>query len=191
MRISILSIGVIASVLTINAFAETTTSTITTQSYVDTNFQSKIPAGTVNSGSVVAYTSDAGTVGERGLYNANYARYAAQTANSNYAYYKDYLPTMDMLTKALTYLSNGIEYTPLADATSSYHWIPVFSSNNQVAFDHLLTVNSADAMNSSRDASQYIPTMAAMTEKQDKMTCTRYLDNAEETDENCLLWSIN
>ncbi|MBO4700977.1 MAG: hypothetical protein J5620_04510 [Alphaproteobacteria bacterium] len=181
--------GAIVSVLTLNAFAETTTSTIPTQSYVDTNFQTKIPAGTVNTGSVVAYTSDAGTVGERGLYNSTYTRYLTQTANSNYAYYKDYLPTMDMLTKALTYLtSTTLGQSPLASA--GVHWIPVFSSDNQTTFNHVVTVNSADDMLSSLDASLYIPTMAAMTEKQNKMTCTRYLDNAEETDENCLLWSI-
>ena len=179
----------IASILSINAFADP--ATITTQDYVDTNFQTKIPAGTVNVGSVVAYTSDAGTVGERGLYNSSYSRYVTQTANSNYAYYKDYLPTMNMLNNGLLYLTSGNNgQSPMANATSYSHWIPVFSNDNQVAFDHLLTVNSADAMSDYFDASQYIPTMAAMTEKQNKMTCTRWLDNAEHTDENCLLWSI-
>ena len=184
----------IASILSINTFADPVT--ITTQDYVDNNFQSKIPAGTVNMGSVVAYTSDAGTVGERGLYNfSSYSRYVTQTANSNYAYYKDYLPTMNTLNNGLLYLTSANNgQSPIANATSSYqyHWIPVFSGDNQVAFDHLLTVNSADAMSDSLDldASQYIPTMAAMTEKQNKMTCTRWLDNAEHTDENCLLWSI-
>ena len=31
---------------------------------------------------------------------------------------------------------------------------------------------------------------AAVDTKQNKMTCTRWLDNAEHTDENCLLWDL-
>lgn len=40
-----------------------------------------------------------------------------------------------------------------------------------------------------------IPTTGAvvtgLNSKQNKMTCTRYVENAEQTDANCLLWSIN
>ncbi len=40
-----------------------------------------------------------------------------------------------------------------------------------------------------------IPTTGAvvtgLNTKQNKMTCTRYVENAEQTDANCLLWSIN
>ena len=190
----------IASILSINAFADP--ATITTQDYVDTNFQTKIPAGTISSagsvgGSIVAYTSDAGTVGERGIYNTAaetagaYGVYLVQSQNSNYAHYKDYLPTMKTLNTGLTYISSSTGTSGVAPATSGNQKNRVLVPNDSaVGFNHLLTVNSADAMSASLDASQYIPTMAAMTEKQNKMTCTRWLDNAEHTDENCLLWSI-
>ncbi|MBQ6736211.1 MAG: hypothetical protein IJQ90_01860, partial [Alphaproteobacteria bacterium] len=67
-----LFIGAIASVLTLNAFADPVT--VTTQDYVDTADalkQNKIPVTGTNSATpgdtVVTYTSTAGTIGERGI----------------------------------------------------------------------------------------------------------------------------
>ena len=98
---------------------------------------------------------------------------------------------MKTLNTGLTYISSSTGTSGVAPATSGNQKNRVLVPNDSaVGFNHLLTVNSADAMSASLDASQYIPTMAAMTEKQNKMTCTRWLDNAEHTDENCLLWSI-
>ena len=75
MRISVLTIGAVASILTINSvFA--TTSTVTSKDYVDAADalkQNKIPATGTNSSTpgttVVTYTDTAGTIGERGIFN--------------------------------------------------------------------------------------------------------------------------
>ena len=69
-----LFIGAIASVLALNAFA--TSSTVTSKDYVDAQDalkQNKIPATGTNASTpgdtVVTYTSTAGTIGERGIYD--------------------------------------------------------------------------------------------------------------------------
>ena len=75
MRISVLTIGAIASILSINSvFA--TTSTVTSKDYVDAADalkQNKIPATGTNASTpgstVVTYTSTAGTIGERGIFD--------------------------------------------------------------------------------------------------------------------------
>ncbi|MBO4700191.1 MAG: hypothetical protein J5620_00385 [Alphaproteobacteria bacterium] len=72
-----LFIGAIASVLSINAFAETTTSTVTSKNYVDAQDalkQNKIPAAGTNASTpgetVVTYTTTGnGVIGERGIFN--------------------------------------------------------------------------------------------------------------------------
>ncbi|MBQ6736231.1 MAG: hypothetical protein IJQ90_01960 [Alphaproteobacteria bacterium] len=190
---------VLAVVTVTGAFAETTTQTVPTQSYVDTNFQTKIPAGTVNKGSVVSYTDEAGTVGERGIYNnfwpyMAYLSRAYNSQNTSYAYLQDYLPTMNDLTNVLKYISSsaGAVGTVPASSGNEHIWIAAFANNaDKPGFTHINAINSASVMSSSNDPSQYIPTMKAMEEKQNKMTCTRWLDNADETDENCLLWSLS
>ena len=74
----VLLFGAIASVLTLNAFAETTTSTVTSRNYVDAQDalkQNKIPEAGTNYDepgvSVVTYTEDGnGTIGERWICDA-------------------------------------------------------------------------------------------------------------------------
>ena len=70
MRISVLTIGAIASIITTAAFADTT---VTSKTYVDTTRQATIPTAGTNSSTpgstVVTYTSTAGTIGERGICN--------------------------------------------------------------------------------------------------------------------------
>ena len=65
--------GVIASVLSINAYA--VSATVTSKDYVDTTRQATIPATGTNSetpgDTVVTYTSTAGTIGERGIYDGS------------------------------------------------------------------------------------------------------------------------
>ena len=76
MRISVLTIGAIASILSINSvFA--TTSTVTSKDYVDAADalkQNKIPATGTNAATpgttVVTYTGTAGQIGERGIFNS-------------------------------------------------------------------------------------------------------------------------
>ena len=77
MRISVLTIGAIASILSINSvFA--TTPTVPSKDYVDAADalkQNKIPAAGTNAATpgstVVTYTGTAGTIGERGIYAGN------------------------------------------------------------------------------------------------------------------------
>ena len=69
MRISVLTIGAIASILSINSvFADTT---VTSKQYVDTTRQATIPVTGTNAATpgstVVTYTGTAGTIGERGI----------------------------------------------------------------------------------------------------------------------------
>ena len=63
--------GLIASVLSINAYA--VSATVTSKDYVDTTRQATIPASGTNSATpgdtVVTYTSTAGTIGERGIFD--------------------------------------------------------------------------------------------------------------------------
>ena len=71
MRISVLTIGAIASIITINSvFADTT---VTSKQYVDTTRQATIPAAGTNANTpgetVVTYTGTAGQIGERGILN--------------------------------------------------------------------------------------------------------------------------
>ena len=75
MRISILAFGAIASVITINSVLATS-STVTSKDYVDAQDalkQNKIPATGTNASTpgdtVVTYTSTAGTIGERGIFD--------------------------------------------------------------------------------------------------------------------------
>ena len=73
MRISVLTIGAIASIITTATFAN---QVLTSQTYVDNQDalkQNKIPATGTNASTpgstVVTYTSTAGTIGERGIFN--------------------------------------------------------------------------------------------------------------------------
>ncbi len=71
MRISILTIGAVASIIAINSvFADTI---VTSRQYVDTTRQATIPASGTNASTpgttVVTYTNVAGTIGERGICN--------------------------------------------------------------------------------------------------------------------------
>ena len=89
MRISVLAIGAVASIITINSsFADTTTSTVTSKGYVDAvvgTKQNTIPAANTNSGtpgtSVVMYTNTAGTIGERGIYDGSNTYNSTNDAN--------------------------------------------------------------------------------------------------------------
>ena len=76
MRISVLTIGAIASIIAINSVVADTKSTVTSRGYVDAQDalkQNKIPATGTNANTpgetVVTYTDTAGTIGERGIFD--------------------------------------------------------------------------------------------------------------------------
>ncbi len=71
MRISVLTIGAVASIIAINSvFADTT---VTSKTYVDTTRQATIPVAGTNASTpgsaVVTYTGTAGQIGERGIFD--------------------------------------------------------------------------------------------------------------------------
>ena len=95
MRISILTIGAIASTIAINSvFADTT---VTSTQYVDTTRQATIPAADTNyeanggGVSVVTYTENAGVLGERGICDAE--------ADENWDCDDDNLVTLDLISQ--------------------------------------------------------------------------------------------
>ncbi len=100
MRIPILTFGAIASFLTLNAFADTT-STVTSRNYVDAQDalkQNLIPAAYTNEDelgeTVVTYTEEEGIIGERGICDVD--------ADSGDGCSKDDLVTRDLLGVSVT-----------------------------------------------------------------------------------------
>ena len=196
-----LLLGLIGTIIAGHAFAETTTQTIPTQSYVDTNFQTKIPAGTT--GSVVTYngTSNGQTqFNEMPINEYDYVWFGDDPDDS--------FGLGDSLAKTET-IKSALEYTIPADGLDNaggagvvnpttnpnkVQFLPVFSDTDG-RFSRMRTVRALDENIGSWQTFNVVPTLTAvnagMANKQDKMTCTRWLDNAEHTDENCLLWQLN
>ena len=178
----------IASILSINAFADP--ATITTQDYVDTNFQTKIPAQSANwPKELITTTNTAGVVGTAGIYDTTYTFY-----DDTLDYYSNagqYLATMHTLNTALQYITDGSRASALSENAEKR--IPVFSASNSDKFNAMITTNTLDYQGIV-GTGNVIPTLTAvstgMATKQDKMTCAQYLENAAQTSENCLLWNV-
>ena len=85
----------------------------------------------------------------------------------------------------MTAISNNQVTLPTGTAGN----VVTYNSNGAIG-GSVATYNGSGTYNASTDAGK-IATAAAVETKQNKMTCTRYVENAEQTDENCLLWSIN
>ncbi len=196
----LLLLGAVASIITINSvFADTT---VTTQNYVDTNFQTKIPANT--NGNIVTYTDTAGTLGVRGVWD-NGSETAYNGYNSVIETYPEYadatkgmVPTMNGLTGVMKWMmpANGngfvIKNRP-SGAGAQIHYLPEFADTSGRWY-RIRTVNSVDESLGNWQRYDVIPTLAALDSgleaKQDKMTCAQYITGAEETSENCLLWNL-
>lgn len=181
-----LFIGAIASVLTLNAYADPVT--ITTQDYVDTNFQTKIPAQSGYASTVITTTDTAGTVGQRGIYGGAYDRILYEEEVEDDPNVRDYLPGMYTLHTALEYISGISAARAVVNAGNRYNRLLVPTQDDSATFNYMATVNSVNDVNGA--PSQFVPTMAAMTEKQNKMTCTQWVSD-EHTDANCLLWDLS
>ena len=155
----------IASILSINAFADP--ATITTQDYVDTNFQTKIPAQSANwPKELITTTNTAGVVGTAGIYDTTYTFY-----DDTLDYYSNagqYLATMHTLKTALQYITDGGRASVRPGDSKR---IPVFSATDSDRFDAMMTTNTWNYQgNVSMDS--VIPTLTAvstgMATKQDK-----------------------
>ncbi len=84
----------------------------------------------------------------------------------------------------------------ITDVAGDVPTLPTGTSGNVVTYNSngaiggsVATYDGSTTYNASTDAGK-IATAAAVDTKQNKMTCTRWFDNTEHTDANCLLWSI-
>ena len=188
--------GLIGAIFATGAFGEATTQTVTTQNYVDTNFQTKIPAKSGNLNTVITSTDTAGTVGQRNIYDYTYAYYddtLAYDANAG-----KYLAGMEAVNSALQYVTNRTLASSPGGDSNSTHELPIFPQNiGGDKFDRIITTNTLN-YTGTWGTNNVIPSLmavnAGMESKQNKMTCTRWLDtpeNPDHTDENCLLWELS
>lgn len=184
---------VIASILAITAFADP--KTITTQDYVDNTFQTKIPAQSGTQPTVITSTNTAGTVGEQGIWGYDYIFYGPMS--SSMQAYKDNVITLDSVRTALRYITHPNYTTSVPNGTAdTVKELPVFSPVSGSDTDKFYKVLTTNTLNYDGTWNTYdvIPTLmavnAGMDTKQDKMTCARYIENAEQTAANCLLWNV-
>lgn len=183
--------GLIGTIVATGAFADPVT--ITTQDYVDTNFQTKIPAQSGALSTVITSTNTAGTVGQRSIYDYTYDFYDATLyydANAG-----QYLAGMEALNTALKYVTDKSRASSPGGDSNSINELPVFPKNtSKDKFDRIVTTNTLD-YTGNFETHNVIPSLMAVNEgmetKQNKMTCTQWIDNAEHTDENCLLWDLS
>ena len=160
MRTSILSIGVIASVLTLNAFADPVT--ITTQDYVDTADalkQDKITGHSTSAvypDSVITDTTTDGTVAKRIILDPGVLR-----MNEN---------------GMVMGLENGTLVDTLGNRASAIG-LTEDDVKNGVIPAGIIT-------------SAFEGHLERINLKQKKKVCVQYIENAEETSENCLLWNL-
>ncbi|MBO4700301.1 MAG: hypothetical protein J5620_00955 [Alphaproteobacteria bacterium] len=209
MRISILTFGAIASVLALNAFAETTTSTIPTQNYVDNKFQEKIPAGADGAnGSVVTYGGTAGDVQERFIMESDNSRVETAikfglvtgvdfSGDGGLRLQTQLNKTGEELDQSLVpakYISYALgqkqaTITPGTTGSVVTYNGTISSSNGSAAFSERAIYDGSTTYDSTTDTDKLV-TAGVVDTKQNKMTCTQWLGD-EHTDANCLLWSIN
>ena len=208
MRKKLFLLGAIASIIVINSvFGDTT---VTTKDYVDTNFQTKIPAGSFGeNNSVVTYGANAGDVEERFIldygsdqtHEANIKNYMANgnvTLSSDFVMQMVLNKTEEQLKNSLVpakYIEYGLnakQYRITPGTTGSVAIFNGADSRGGSQFTERAIYDGSTTYDSTTDADKLI-TAGAVDNKQNKMTCTRWLDtpeNPDHTDENCLLWSI-
>ncbi|MBO4700536.1 MAG: hypothetical protein J5620_02170 [Alphaproteobacteria bacterium] len=197
----------ISSMLVVGVtFADT--KTVTTKDYVDTALEAKqdtIPAGTYGAnGSVVTYGATAGDVDERFILDSSQSNMEnlLKTVMSNGSADLSSATIQRLLGKTGEELNNSIvpakyivhglnakQYAITPGTTGS---VAIFNGADQRGgsqFTERAIYDGSTTYDSTTDADKLI-TAGAVETKQNRMTCARYLDNAEQTDENCLLWSV-
>ena len=104
---------------------------------------------------------------------------------------------MEAVNTALQYVTDGTRASSPSGDSNSTHALPVFPNNTGGdKFNKIITTNTLN-YTGTWSTNNIIPSLMAVNEgmesKQNKMTCTRWLDtpeHPEHNDENCLLWSI-
>ena len=91
------------------------------------------------------------------------------------------------------YISDAIGSKQYAITPGTTGSVAIFNgadSRGGSQFTERAIYDGSTTYDSTTDANKLI-TAGAVDNKQNKMTCTRWIDNADETDENCLLWQLN
>ena len=169
----------IASILSINAYAVSTT--VTSKDYVDTTRQATIPASGTNASTpgdtVVTYTSTAGTIGERGICDVE-ARSDGDCDNGD-------LVTNDLLNDAMGWVEGAV--------SGSAGTVPVYDQDGYLGSAERGIYDGSNGYNSSTDADKLV-TAAALnnlpTTTVTYKTCTEW-SGIPHTDANCLLWNLS
>ena len=129
---------------------------------------------------LVTKTYEFGEIGERKIFEeSDVPNYQASNLTANQkAIQKISIPTMGAVMAAIS-----------ANAPS----LPTGTAGNVVTYNaqgniggSVATYNGSTTYNASTDASK----IAVMSAVQRKMTCARYVQNAAQTAENCLLWNV-
>ena len=181
--------GAIASVLTLNAFAN---QVLTSQTYVDNADalkQNKIPVTGTNTATpgdtVVTYTSTAGTIGERGIFNMDtdydWDNYSVETGHEG-----DLVTAYD-----LGWVYNSIpEYSGTPNSVAMYNSYGYFGASREIYNGSSATLGTTydpwNDQNKLMTAGAIKNSMTTVTYK----TCTRWMDGQSHTDANCLLWDL-
>ena len=129
---------------------------------------------------LVTKTSRFGDLGERKIIEeSDVPNYQASNLTANQkAIQKISIPTMGAVMAAI---SNNQVTLPTGTAGN----VVTYNASGQIG-GSVATYNGSTTYNASTDASK----IAVMSAVQRKMTCNRYLDNAAQTPENCLLWNV-
>lgn len=127
---------------------------------------------------VVTKTTNSGFVGERQIIEtADVANYGTGTATEQQIQ-EISIPTMGAVMAAI---SANAPTLPTGTAGN----VVTYNASGQIG-GSVATYNGSTTYNASTDASK----IAVMSAVQRKMTCARYVENAAQTAENCLLWNV-
>ena len=166
---------VIASVLTTGAYA--TSSTVTSKDYVDAQDalkQNTIPATGTNSetpgDTVVTYTSTAGTIGERGICDAD--------AEENDDCDNDNLVTRDFVADAFDEALNGGPGT-----------VPIYDGNGYLGNESRGIYDGSNGYNSSTDADKLV-TAAVVYGQMNNIQSERVVKTVCVDSPDCTLWQM-
>ena len=152
--------------------------------YIDDSYSSHPNWFDVAGTGLVTRTSEDGVLGERKIFEASDVS----------GYHATGLTQIQKDIQDISIPTVGAMMTAIANSQVT---LPTGTTGNVVTYNaqgniggSVATYDGSGTYNAGTDAGK-IATAAAVETKQNKMTCTRYVENAEQTDGNCLLWNIN
>lgn len=150
----------------------------------------ELPTGRANA--AVTYDANGNIGGERRIDDSG-GRASVLTPRSD-----EWLTSVSGVKGTLKYITSVQSASTVP--SGGMFFLPVFSENEDTpTFGRVTVANSVEDLGTwSDNTNKVIPTWMAMDSglatKQNKMTCTRWLDtpeNPDHTDENCLLWELS